>query len=85
MAVTLPTDDQLFDLIAQEALLERAALTRESSLEDVGMTSLDVISVLFEVEDKYGIQMEESELEGAKTLGDLMDKLKAKAAASQEA
>ena len=81
MAVTLPTDDQLFDLIAEEALLDRATLNRDMTLEAVGMTSLDVISVLFEVEDKFGIQVEESEMEGAKTLGDLIDILKSKATA----
>ena len=81
MAVTQPTDDQLFDLIAEEALLDRSTLNRDMTLEAVGMTSLDVISVLFEVEDKFGIQVEESELEGAKTLGDLIDRLQAKASA----
>ena len=82
MAVTLPTDDQLFDLIAEEALLDRSTLNRDMTLEAVGMTSLDVISVLFEVEERYGIVVEASDLEDCKTLGQLIDKLKAQAPVS---
>jgi len=77
-----PTDDELFDVIAKEALVDRALLTRDAALEDLGIASLDVISVLFEVEERFGIVVEESELSDCKTLGQLMDKLKARAQAA---
>jgi acyl carrier protein len=82
MSQTVPSDDELFDVIAKEALVDRAALRREANLEDLGIASLDVISVLFEVEERFGIVVEESELTDCKTLGQLMDKLKARAQAS---
>lgn len=82
MALRVPSDDELFDVIAKEALVDRAILNREAALEDLGIASLDVISVLFEVEEKFGIVVEESELGDCKTLGQLMDKLKAQAQAA---
>ena len=85
MAIRVPSDDELFDVIAKEALIERATLKREAALEDLGIASLDVISVLFEVEERFGIVVEESELQDCKTLGQLMDKLKARAEAGAEA
>lgn len=81
MVLRVPTDDELFDVIAKEALVDRATLKRDAALEDLGIASLDVISVLFEVEDKFGIVVDESELGDCKTLGQLMDKLKARAEA----
>ena len=82
MLQIVPTDDELFDIIAKEALVDRAILNREAALEDLGIASLDVISVLFEVEERFGIIVEESELTDCKTLGQLMDKLKARAEAA---
>lgn len=76
---TIPDDDELFEVIAKEALVDRDRLARDAKLEDLGIASLDVISILFEVEDKFGIHVEEDELKDCVTLGELMDKLKARA------
>jgi len=82
MPTKVPSDDELFDVIAKEALIDRATLNRDAALEDLGIASLDVISVLFEVEEKFGIVVEESELRDCKILGQLIDKLKAQAEAT---
>ena len=57
MAQTIPSDDELFDVISKEALIDRATLQRDANLEDLGIASLDVISVLFEVEERFGIMV----------------------------
>jgi acyl carrier protein len=85
MPHVIPSDDELFDVIAKEALIDRATLTRDANLEDLGIASLDVISVLFEVEERFGIMVEADELADCKTLGQLMDKLKARAEATASA
>ncbi len=82
MPITVPSDDELFDVIAKEALIDRAALNRDAALEDLGIGSLDVIGVLFEVEERFGIVVEEGELRDCKTLGQLIDNLKAQAEAA---
>jgi len=82
MASVIPSDDELFDVIAKEALIDRSLLSREARLEDLGIASLDVISVLFEVEERFGIVVDAEELSDCETLGQLIDKLKAKAQAA---
>ena len=73
------TEDQLLDLIADESVIDRIKLTRASSLEDLGVTSLDVISVLFEVENRYGVVISEGDMPQYKqTLGELSDFLLAR-------
>jgi acyl carrier protein len=82
MAEAVPSDEKLFDLIADEALVDRGSLRRDVSVQDVGLTSLDLISVLFVVEDKYGVQIDENDLKSCETLGDLVDQLKSRVAAA---
>lgn len=85
MAQVIPSDDELFDVISKEALIDRATLSRDARLEDLGIASLDVISVLFEVEERFGIMVEAEELADCKTLGELIDKLKGRAQATASA
>lgn len=67
------SESELFDLIAQEAIIDRGKLTREATLEDLGISSLDVISMLFELEEKYGVVIEEGDMPAMSTLGEMSD------------
>lgn len=67
------TEPALLDLIAKEALVERDKLVREAALADLGISSLDLITLLFELEERYGVVVEESELQPMTTLGELSD------------
>jgi acyl carrier protein len=74
------TESALLDLIAKEALVERDTLVREASLADLGISSLDLISLLFELEERYGVVVEEAELSSMTTVGELTDFLIARIA-----
>jgi acyl carrier protein len=71
------TDDDLIDLIAEEALIERDLLTREATLADVGLDSVGVVSVIFAVEEKYGVEISEDAFVDTANLGQFLDALKA--------
>ena len=67
------TETELLDLIAKEAIIDRDKLVREATLEDLGISSLDVISMLFELEEKYGVVIEEGDMPQMSTLGEMVD------------
>lgn len=67
------TESELLDLIAQEAIIDRSRLVRDATLEDLGISSLDVISMLFELEEKYGVIIEEGDMPQMSTLGEMVD------------
>jgi acyl carrier protein len=67
------TESALLDLIAKESLVERGKLVREARLTDLGISSLDMISLLFELEERYGVIVEEAELSSMTTVGELTD------------
>lgn len=67
------TETELLDLIAQEAIIDLSKLVREATLEDLGISSLDLISMLFELEEKYGVVIEEGDMPQMSTLGEMVD------------
>jgi acyl carrier protein len=73
-----PTVDELFDIIAREGRIERERLTRDLKLVDADIASIELISILFAVEDRYGVRIDEGALEGSETMGDLIDRLGAR-------
>lgn len=73
--------DEILDVVAEEALVERAKLIPEATLESLGIASLDVISIVFALEDRFGVVLEQSEFEGVRTVSDLVELITAKAAA----
>ena len=61
----------VLDIVAEEGRLDRSALTPESTLASLGLASLDLISIVFAIEDRLGVILEQEELEGLSTLGQL--------------
>ena len=49
--------DEILDIVAQKALLDRSKLTREAKLADLNVSSLDMVEVMFALEDKFGIEL----------------------------
>jgi acyl carrier protein len=67
------SEAELLNLIADEAIIDRQKLTREASLSDLGISSLDVISLLFQLEESYGVIIEEGDMPQMSNLGEMVD------------
>ena len=67
------TEPELLDLIATEAIVDRELLVRDAVLEDLGVSSMDIMTTLFELEERYDVTIEGTDLPPIKTLGDLVD------------
>ena len=76
MAVTA---DQVLDLIAQEVPTDRAKLDPARTMDELDIASLDIISVTFALEDRFGVVVEQIDFAHARTLGDFVDVVLAKA------
>ena len=46
-------EDVLRGIIANQAHLDPSAITRESVLSELGVTSLDLVEIIMTIEDKY--------------------------------
>ena len=71
---------ELIDLIAKEALVDVDKLKRDASLEEIGLDSVDMVSVIFALEDKYGVTIGENDIEKSATLGQMLTLIETKIA-----
>ena len=49
--------DEILDIVAQKALIDRAKLSPEVKLTDLNVSSLDMVEVVFALEDRFGVQL----------------------------
>ncbi|HLI10720.1 MAG TPA: acyl carrier protein [Alphaproteobacteria bacterium] len=48
-------ENDILDIIAKQANIERAKLTRDANLADLNIQSLDVVEIVFALEEKFDI------------------------------
>ena len=74
-------DSGLLDIIKAHAIGLAGEATRETPIADLGIDSFSIVEIIYEVEEKLGIEVpfnaNENPLEGKKTVGDLIDVVKA--------
>jgi acyl carrier protein len=58
---------------------ERDRLSREASLEDLDVDSLDLVELAQIVEDEYGVELRGDDVKDVKTVGEVIDLVVAKA------
>ncbi len=68
------TENRLYDMLAQQLAIPREGLTRETTLEQIGLDSLATIEFMFQIEDSFDIRFDQS---GAPpvTVGDVLDQV----------
>jgi len=70
--------EQLFILIAGQLGLDETEITLESNFrDDLGTDSLDIVELVMELEDRFNIEIPDSETEKLFTVGDVFKYLEA--------
>ncbi len=47
--------EKIFDIVAKEARIDRESLSLDSKLEDLNIESLDMVQILFGIEDSFDV------------------------------
>ena len=76
--------EDVIAIVVKETGIAEDRLRPEVALASLEIESIDLVSVLFAVEDRYGISITNEEAAEAETLGQLIDLIAAKAAAVPE-
>ena len=63
--------EEIREVICEQLEVEPEKVTLETTFEELGADSLDLSQVVIEIEDKYGIQLENAEK--IKTVKDAVD------------
>jgi acyl carrier protein len=68
--------DEILDAVAQKATIDRHRLTRDAKLSDLHVSSLDMVEVIFALEEKFGVELPFNANTSAgafETVGDVID------------
>ena len=68
-------EQKIIEAVAKVAKRKPAEVRLESSFEDLGMDSLDRVTLLFELEQMFDISISETEVQGIQTVGDIVNRL----------
>ncbi len=60
------------DLVAEQLGLDRASLVSDANiLDDLGADSLDVVELVMAIEEMFGLEVPDEEVEALRTIGDV--------------
>ncbi len=64
--------EKVIDTVCAELDRERGEVTLDSDLADLGADSLNLTDIVLEIEDAFGFEMPEDDMQKVKTVGDLV-------------
>lgn len=71
--------DKVKEIIVDELMVDEADVTAEANIkDDLGADSLAVVDLAMSLEDEFGIEIPDNELEGIKTVGDVVKMIESK-------
>jgi len=72
-------EEKVIDIIMEQLEVTKEECVPEASfIDDLGADSLDIVELIMEMEENFGIQIADEELEKIRTIQDVIDFLKAK-------
>lgn len=66
------TQAEFKEQLAEFLMVDVASVTDDATLEELGWDSLSLLSVIGLVEEEWGIEASEAELNGCGTVGDML-------------
>ncbi|HEV7923599.1 MAG TPA: acyl carrier protein [Thermoanaerobaculia bacterium] len=64
---------KLIEIVRNEKQIPDDALTPETVLAEAGIDSLDALTILFAIEEQFGISIADEKARSMKTFGDMID------------
>jgi acyl carrier protein len=74
--MTEPLEEKVIAIIASAKNRDPAGITTATPMEELGLDSLDGMSIIFDLENAFDIEIPEDAPAQAKTVGDLVDGLR---------
>ena len=77
--------EKILAIISREAAIDRSRLALGATLDELAIASLDIINILFAIEDECGVELEAAEFEGVKTVQQFLNVVLARASSVPQA
>jgi acyl carrier protein len=67
------TADKIISIIAEKLHIEPAIIKPESTLQDLGADSLDMVDIIMKVEEEFGIEINDEDAEKIHNVQDVIN------------
>jgi len=75
----LETMDKIKQIVVEKLSVEESDITPEKSfINDLGADSLDIVELIMALEEEFGVEIPDEDVEKIVTVNDAMDYIKAK-------
>ena len=79
----MPLEEKVIKLVMEQLDVTREECVLEASfIDDLGADSLDLVELIMEMEEVFGIEIADEELEKIRTIKDVVDFIKSKGVTS---
>lgn len=68
--------DKIKEMIVEKLGVNENEVTMDTSFEDIGADSLDMVELIMAIEEEYDITIADEEAEKAETVGDVVNYIK---------
>jgi acyl carrier protein len=76
----MAVEKKVKEIVAEQLGKDANEVTNEASfIDDLGADSLDIVELVMAMEDEFGIEIPDEEAEKIKTVGDVIEYIKANA------
>lgn len=66
------TAHKVISIIAHKLNIEPSIVTEQSTLQDLGADSLDMVEIIMQIEEECGIEINDEDAEGLHNVGDVI-------------
>lgn len=70
--------DKIKKILVEQLDVDEEAIKPETTIEELGADSLDLVEMIMNLEEEFGIQIEDEDMDDLKTVGDIIDYIKSK-------
>ena len=65
--------DKLKEILAEQLGVDEDSITAQTTSDDLGADSLDLVEAVMNIEEGFGVNIDDDEIENLKTVGDFLD------------
>ena len=65
--------EKLKRILSEQLGIDESTITIDTTIEDLGADSLDLVEAIMNIEEEFGVTIDDSEIENLKTVGDFLN------------
>ena len=65
--------DKLKEILSEQLGVDEDRITVQTTIDDLGADSLDLVEAVMNIDEAFGVNIDDNEIENLKTVGDFLD------------